>query len=112
MRVESNKNPIFFWCPLADAVVSAVSDQVWSLTQFYSVDFLQSRITEEKFVFSTNTQSRFASVVLDAILEPPFIAEHTQQRPSFSAVPEAMHEASQGPLNGAVSAQKDFKGPR
>ena len=57
-------------------------------------------------MFSSNTQSRFASVVLDGILEPPFIAEHTQQRPSFSAVPEAMHEASQGPLKGVVSAKK------
>ena len=36
--------------------------QVWSLTQFYSVDFSTSRIGE-KSAFSTNAQSRFASVV-------------------------------------------------
>ena len=38
--------------------------QVWSLTQFYSLDFLQSRISI-KSAFSTNAQSRFASVVVD-----------------------------------------------
>ena len=39
-------------------------DQVWSLTQLYSVDFSKSRIGV-KSVFSTNSQSRFASVVDD-----------------------------------------------
>ena len=37
--------------------------QVWSLTQLYSVDFSQSRI--DKSALSTNTQSRFASIVVD-----------------------------------------------
>ena len=35
--------------------------EVWSPTQFYSVDFSQSRIVV-KSAFSTNAQSRFASV--------------------------------------------------
>ena len=38
--------------------------QVWSLTQFYSVDFKQSRIVS---AFSTNAQSRFALVVKDSL---------------------------------------------
>ena len=37
--------------------------QVWSPTQFFSVDFSQS-----KSAFSTNAQSRFASVVVDGVL--------------------------------------------
>ena len=41
-------------------------DQVWSLTQFYSVDPSLSRIG----AVSTNAQSRFASVVLDGVLGP------------------------------------------
>ena len=44
-------------------------DQVWSLTQFYSVDFSKSRIGV-KSAFSTNAQSRFASVVVDGALGP------------------------------------------
>ena len=41
--------------------------QVWSLTQFYSVDFSQLRISI-KSAFSTNAQSRFASVVVNTDL--------------------------------------------
>ena len=33
------------------------------------------------------------------------------QRPCFSVVPEATHEASRGLLKGAVSAQKTLQGP-
>ena len=54
----------------------AVLDQVWSLTQFYSVDFSKSRIGV-KSAFSTNAQSRFASVVVDGVLGPPRLARHT-----------------------------------
>ena len=46
--------------------------QFWSLTQFYSVDFSQSRIGG-KSVFSTNAQSRFASVVVGGVLGPPHL---------------------------------------
>ena len=52
------------------------NQQVWSLTQFYSVDFSQSRIGV-KSAFSTNAQLRFASVVLDSVLGPPRLARHT-----------------------------------
>ena len=41
--------------------------KVWSLSQLYSVDFLQSRIGV-KNAFSTNAQSKFASAVLDGVL--------------------------------------------
>ena len=50
--------------------------QVRSLTQFYSVDFSKSRIGVKKSAFSTNAQSRFASVVLDSVLGPLRLA-HT-----------------------------------
>ena len=40
---------------------------VWPLTQFYSVIFSQSRI-RVKSVFLTETQSRFASVVIYGVL--------------------------------------------
>ena len=62
-----------------DLVMKKVDDtaqQVWSLTQFYSVDFSQSRIGV-KSAFSTNAQSRFASVVVDSVLGPPRLARHT-----------------------------------
>ena len=50
--------------------------QVWSPTQLYSVDFSQPRISV-KSAFSTNTQSRFASVVVDGVLGPPRLVRHT-----------------------------------
>ena len=57
-------------------ITAILTYQVWSLTQFYSVDFLQSRIIV-KSAFSTNAQSRFASVVVDGVLGPPRLARHT-----------------------------------
>ena len=51
-------------------------DQVWSLTQFYFFDFSKSRVSV-KSVFSTNAQTRFASVVVDDVLEPLRLARHT-----------------------------------
>ena len=50
--------------------------QVWSLNQFYSVDFSISSINEIS-AFSTNAQSKFASVVLDGVLGPLRPAHHT-----------------------------------
>ena len=46
--------------------------------------------------FSTNAQSRFASVVVDSVLGPPRLVCHTWQCPCISAVLEATHEASRG----------------
>ena len=63
-----------------------------------------------KSVFSTNAQSRFASVVVDGVLGPPRLTRHTWQCPCISVVPEATHEASRGPEKGAVSAQKALRG--
>ena len=48
----------------------------------------------------------FASVVVDGVLGPPRLARHTCLCPCISVVPKAAHEASRGPLKGAVSAQK------
>ena len=59
--------------------------------------------TTEWSVFSTNAQSRFASVVVAGVPRPPHLARHTWWRPCFYAVPEATHEASWGPLKGTVS---------
>ena len=55
---------------------AAAGVQTRSLTQFYSVDFSKSRIGV-KSAFSTNAQSRFASVVVDGVLGPPRLARHT-----------------------------------
>ena len=56
--------------------VKAGGDQVWSLTQFYSVDFSKSRIGV-KSAFSTNAQSRFASAAFDGVLRPSRLAQHS-----------------------------------
>ena len=50
--------------------------QVWSLNQFYSVDFSISSINE-KSAFSTNAQSKFTLAVLDGVPGPPGLAWHT-----------------------------------
>ena len=47
----------------------------WSLTQFYSVDFFTIKDQCKNSAFSTNAQSRFASV--DSVLGPPRLAQHT-----------------------------------
>ena len=57
-------------------ITAILTNQVWSLTQFYSVDFSQSRIIV-KSAFSTNAQSWFTLVVLDGVLGPPHLARHT-----------------------------------
>ena len=46
--------------------------QVWSQTQFYSVDFSQSRISVEKCIFNM-----LASAVLDGVFGPLCLARHT-----------------------------------
>ena len=51
--------------------------QVWSLTQFYFVDFSHSRISVLKIAVSTNAQSRFALAVLGGVLGPLCLAHHT-----------------------------------
>ena len=44
------------------------NDQVRTLTQFYLSFVLPVSGTVKASVFSTNTQSRFASIVLDSVL--------------------------------------------
>ena len=65
----------------------------WSLTQFYSVDFSQSKIGVKR-AFSTNTQSRFASVVFGRSLGPLPLVQHPMNMICIYVVPEAMHEAT------------------
>ena len=57
-------------------------------------------------MLSTNALSRFASIVLDSVLEPARLARHAGRCPCIFVVPEAMHEVLRGPLMGIVSAQK------
>ena len=54
---------------VSDVAAAAAAPQVWSLTQFHSVDYSKSRIAVKKSTFSTNAQSRFASVVVDGVLD-------------------------------------------
>ena len=85
-------------------------DEVWSPTQFHSVDFSQSRIGL-KSAFSTNPQSSFINQVhlfFNGVLGPLHLTRHTWRCPSISVVPEATHKASRGPLKGVMSAQKSL----
>ena len=99
---------LFWWSPQAvDHCGSPRSDanQARSLTQFYSVDFSQSRIDVKKCVFNKRTIKVCVSCCWP--LRP---ARHTWLCPCISVVPEATHEASQGPKKGAVAAQKALQG--
>ena len=63
------------------------TEKVWSLTQFYSVDFSQSRIGDQQ----THNQC-LRQLFVDGVL----------------GFPEAMHKVSRGPF--AMSAQKALQG--
>ena len=73
----------YFWpfiirrCCLLQKIAFADVYQVWSLTLFDSVDFSKSRIGVNKWVLWVNAQSRFASVVVDGVLGPLRLAQHT-----------------------------------
>ena len=84
---------------------------VWSLIQFYSVGFLQSRISV-KSVFFTDTQSRLVpSAVIDSALRLPRLALHTMWCPFNSRVSEAMDEARLRALEGrSVRSKGPFSG--
>ena len=56
----------------------------------------QNQGSVRKSAFSTNAQSRFASVGVDGVLGPPRLAQHTLRCPCISVVPEATDEASRG----------------
>ena len=61
--------------------------------------------------FPENAQSRFTSVVPDALLGPPRKALETWQYPRISVVPNATDEVRRGPFKGAMSSQKPFMDP-
>ena len=56
---------------------NTAENQVWSLTQFYAVDFSPSRIRVKKSVYNKLHQSRFASAVIDNVFATPRLARHT-----------------------------------
>ena len=72
--------------------------QVWSLTQFYSVDFSKSRIGVHKCVFN----KRIIKVCV-SVLGPPRLAWHTWRCPCFSVVPKQRMRSGWGPLKGFLS---------
>ena len=74
MTEQDPYNNIMRTCIEAMAAVFG-GTQVWSLTQFYSVDFSKSRIGVKKCVFNKRT-IKFASVVVDGVLGPPRLAGH------------------------------------
>ena len=77
-----------------------------SLTQFYSVDFSQSRIGVKKCVFNKRTVKVCLSCCWRCPGTSP-LARNNWRCPCISVVPEATHEASQGPLKGAVVRDGD-----
>ena len=84
--------------------------QVWSLTQFYSVDLSQWRICVNKCAFYKRTIKVCISCCWRcAGTSAPSVAPWCQC-PYFSVGPKAMHEASWGPEKGTVSAQKALQG--
>ena len=66
-------------------------------------------IGEKKCVFNKR-KIKVCVSWYDGVLGPPRLARHTWRCLCISVVPEATHEASQGPLKGAMSAQKAFQG--
>ena len=82
--------------------------QVWSLTQLYSVDFSQSRISVKKCVFNKRIIKVWVSCFL-TVLGPHRLARYILKCPCISFVLAAMGMVCQGPFKGAVSAQRFFK---
>ena len=61
----------------------------------------------QKYVFCKHASLKFASVLLDHVLEPlPRLAWYTKRCPCISAVPNKATQEVEGPLKGFVSAQK------
>ena len=56
----------------------------------------------KKSAYSTNAQSRFASVVVDGILGPSRLERHTWRCPCISVVPEATSETETRELLGGT----------
>ena len=82
--------------------------QVWSLTQFISVDFWQSRIDVKKCVFNKRT----IKVCVSCCWWCPGTSAPSAAHLSVSLHLSSNDEASRGPLKGAVSAQKALQGSK
>ena len=64
--------------PASSAPASPLpASQVWSLTQSYSVDFSQSRISVKKCVFDKRTIEVCFSCFGQLVLGPPCLARHS-----------------------------------
>ena len=85
------------------------SVQVWSLIQFYSVDFSQSRIGVNKCVFYKRTIKVCVSCCWWCPGTSATSAPHLMVS-LYLWCSEAAHEASWGPLKSAVSVQKALQG--
>ena len=108
------RGPFGRWCPcLHRCPWNPPHVKVWSITQFFSVDFLPSRICV-KNVFFTNSKSRLAAVVLGRVSGHPRLTWYPWQCQSFSVAMKATHEARtvQGPWRVLCQLKKTFKGPR
>ena len=81
------------------------TEQVWLLTQLYSIDFSQSGITK-KCVFNRRT----IKVCVSYYWRCPGNSALTPDGVLVSEVLKATHEARRGPMKGAVSTQKALQG--
>ena len=59
-----------------EAAGGLVGANIWSLTQFYSVDYLVNQQSVWKFAFSTSALSRLVSAVLNIVLRSPWLRRH------------------------------------
>ena len=124
----SSSRRMWMWCLLASAILKPVWWWQWTAWNPYlgayspclyqvshctqmgggrTIEIFEITATS---AFSTNIQSRFASVVLDSVLGPLRLAWHTWWCPCFSVVPAASHNMSWRPLKVAVTAQKALQG--
>ena len=85
-------------------------DQVWSLNQFYSVNFLLSRINVSKCLKETLFYKRTIKVCVSCFCQCSGTSAPGLTQMTVSKVEEAPYEASQGLLKGAMSAQKSSQG--
>ena len=71
---------------------------------------IKDRCKKMRFHQTHNQGLRQLLLTPDCVLGLLCLARHTWQCPCISVVPEATHEASRGPLRGAVSAPKALQG--
>ena len=70
IQAESGVGSRVEMTPLSLPPPTATPPKVWSLTQFYSLGFSQSRISVKKCVFDRQGAKVLGSVVLEGVLGP------------------------------------------